>query len=226
MSSLGWCNCPGHFPLKNGRRPKTKTAKTARNAHEHGGLPTGRCSTTMPQDSSKQPLRAFRPDHVVDGAPFPRGHPSGFATEYQHLEPQFDPVLHLDLQAPAWIKPLISEYSRTHGDHPVAFPLPVSASASSTARSLDPGGGEVPFPGLAFTSSFRVLSDAGVKVLREIIARQEKYASGNDRQAKSMRGLGYVQCCVCTTFVQCQPATACTRSNKRRLFVARFSFPL
>jgi len=50
----------------------------------------------------------------------------------------------------------------------------------------------VPFNGLAFSAPFRLLSDAGVKALREVIALNEKHACAlPSRAAKALRGLGY-----------------------------------
>ena len=49
----------------------------------------------------------------------------------------------------------------------------------------------MPFPGLAFSSSFRVLSDEGLRAVRGVIARNEKFAKSNERTPKMLRGLGY-----------------------------------
>ena len=49
----------------------------------------------------------------------------------------------------------------------------------------------VPYPGLAFTSSFRILSDEGVRAMRKVIALNQKYAKSNERIPKTLRGLGY-----------------------------------
>ena len=131
------------------------------------------------------------PEHVAVGAPFPEAR---FAQFPKHPEPEpvFNPAIHLQLEDPAWLKPLISEYNIQHGcDHPVAFPVEVRPTPGGMARSLGPRGATVPFPGLAFSSSFRVLSDEGIRVVRSIIDRHEHLATSNDRQPKSLRGLGH-----------------------------------
>ena len=122
----------------------------------------------------------------------------------------FDPILHLQLEPPAYVRMLEEErYSNGNGGTEstdlVAFPLTVSHAPEGTsirrpeARALvgvdgeaAPNGATVPFNGLAFTAPFRLLSDAGVKALRQVIAANEKHAAAlPSRAAKALRGLGF-----------------------------------
>jgi len=146
--------------------------------------------------------------HVVPPASHPRASPSGFPETPEELT--FDAALHLQLEPPAYVRMLAEErYSNGNGGTEstdlVAFPLTVSHAPEGTsirrpeARALvgadgeaAPNGATVPFNGLAFTAPFRLLSDAGVKALRQVIAANEKHAAAlPSRAAKALRGLGY-----------------------------------
>jgi hypothetical protein len=111
----------------------------------------------------------------VPGLPFPSYNPPGFEEDTNEDE-IFDEEIHLDISTPKWIKPLISD---EHGECDWQFPI--------TEKSIN----EEKYPGLAFTAPFRILSEAGVKEVRKIIARNEFMVRANERRPRSMRGLGY-----------------------------------
>lgn len=59
--------------------------------------------------------------HTTQAAPFPSQRPSGFS----ELDPPglvFDPAVHLALEAPKWIKPLLTPKTTRQDDDPVKFP--------------------------------------------------------------------------------------------------------
>lgn len=82
---------------------------------------------------------------------------------------QFIPALHLQLEKPAYIKTL--------DDTRIQYPVP----PSTTQQGCN----------LAYSAPFRVLSEAGVQALRTVIASNERFAGSNNRQPKSLRGIGY-----------------------------------
>ena len=138
---------------------------------------------------------------TVDGAPFPQSHPRGYGADAamvgqdDAVEPRFDPRVHLQLEAPKWIKPLVPEGGDGREPGEIAFPVPVRPAANApgaTATSATADAHTVPFAGLAFTSSFRLLSDAGIRAMRGIIQRNEQFAKSNERLPKTLRGLGYL----------------------------------
>ena len=134
--------------------------------------------------------------HIFPPARFPPiTNPVGF--EYGLDEPKFDPLIHLHLTAPAFVKPLLTSASQSkiNGTDPdVMFPVPYGPhGGGGKACAMGPNGQRTPilFPGLAFTAPFRILSDEGVRVCRSIIAREERHAKQNERLPKTLRGLTY-----------------------------------
>jgi len=115
-------------------------------------------------------------DPNIKGLPFPSQHlPSSLSPDC--AEPvKFDPTIHLQLEAPERIKLLVSE-DPTVPDV-CAFPVAPAGGMSN--------------PGLAYTKPFRVLSDAGVRAMREIISKNEHRAFASERVPKCLRGLGYL----------------------------------
>ncbi|KAJ1420805.1 hypothetical protein B484DRAFT_399713 [Ochromonadaceae sp. CCMP2298] len=81
----------------------------------------------------------------------------------------FDPRIHLQIEPPAYIKDLNFRN----------VPFPFSAEEKKVRGNL------------AYTTSFRVLSDAGIAAARRSIAANEHLAKGNGRATKFIRGLGY-----------------------------------
>jgi len=132
--------------------------------------------------------------HISSAAPFPQNRPRGYNA---HPDSQnslvdggivFDPAKHLALEDPTWLKMLIKN-QRDDNDDFLQFPVPVNATPGGTAFTTK--NTPVAFNGLAFTSSFRILSDEGVRALREVIRHNERYAKCNERIPKTLRGLGY-----------------------------------
>ncbi|KAJ3331530.1 hypothetical protein HDU93_009624, partial [Gonapodya sp. JEL0774] len=117
--------------------------------------------------------------HVIaTPPPFPSSLPSGFSvpTHPSACDPDlFNPSTHLALGTPEYIINL--DFQK------VAYPL---------AHPVD---ADKPFPGLAFTAPFRVLSDEGVRAFRAVAERQSKYCpqikQSDERTPLSLRGLGY-----------------------------------
>ena len=152
-------------------------------------------------------LSPTTPGWIVDGAPFPSAHPAGYGesdADSEQLQPVFDPRVHLQLEPPRWIKPLIVPGGEGEGLDPgaVVFPVPVRPDAAApggkarsfqaaTAPPRTASHSDVPFPGMAYTASFRVLSDEGVRAMRAVIRCNEKFAKSNERTPKTLRGLGY-----------------------------------
>ncbi len=90
-------------------------------------------------------------------------------------EPKFDPDVHLDLKKPEFV---------------TLFPDFVKVSATEPTKKV--AGEMSPF---AYTSPFQVLSDEGVRVMREIVLRNEKSAVGPENSRglkKALRGLYYL----------------------------------
>jgi hypothetical protein len=104
---------------------------------------------------------------------------------------RFDPAVHLQLEAPAYIKTLTDR--STGSVDKVAFPVPLGTHESGGVAwpFNGHGGAPVPFDGLAFSAPFRVLSDEGVRAMREAIYNNERFAQTTDRAPKVLRGLGY-----------------------------------
>lgn len=132
------------------------------------------------------------PEHTTAHAPFPIDRPEGM----EDRDPRglvYDPRIHLQLEAPAWIKPILTKETASglKEDHPVAFPVEVRATPGGSVRSLGPGQQQQEFPGMAFTAAFRVLSDEGVRAVREVIHFNERFAKSNERSPKILRGLAY-----------------------------------
>lgn len=151
-------------------------------------------------------LSPTTPGWIVDGAPFPSAHPLGYGESDADLQPVFDPHVHLQLEPPRWIKPLIVPGKDGVGFDPgaVGFPVPVRPDAAAPGGKARPfqaakatapprvaSHSDVPFPGMAYTASFRVLSDEGVRAMRAVIRCNEKFAKANERTPKALRGLGY-----------------------------------
>merc|ERR1712151_349089 len=112
--------------------------------------------------------------HVSTLMPFPKSIPEGL-TEAPN-EPAWDPSVHLQLEAPAFLKTLTSE---AHLCNWSKFPAPSHLDDNKE------------FPGLAYSAPFRVLSDEGVRVLREIIKNNEGNTHTFERTPKLLRGLAY-----------------------------------
>lgn len=147
-----------------------------------------------PADVAKRPAAQqqleLERDYLVAGAPVPRGCPQGYP---QTSEPiQFNPAVHLQLEPPAYVKTLIDESKS--GTDKVPFPVPLRAAESGgvTPSFEQANGGFTEWPGLAYTAPFRVLSDEGVRVMRDVIAAHESYAMSNERIPMCLRGLGYL----------------------------------
>jgi len=132
---------------------------------------------------SRQPSTAAS----AEGLPFPSQHlPPSLRPD--RAEPvKFDPNIHLQLEAPEGIKMLVSEDSSV--PDVCAFPMAPRGSMGSL--------------GLAYTKPFRVLSDAGVRAMREVIYRNEHRAFTSERSPKCLRGLGYLSDFV-RDFTYCQ----------------------
>ena len=132
--------------------------------------------------------------HIAPTAPFPSERPIGFE-DYDPPGLVFNPAVHLALEAPVWIKPLLTEQSIKGEDPAVRFPIPIRASPGGVATTVPNNPNvqpkEIPFPGLAFTAPFRILSDEGVRAMRRVIHLNEKFAKSNERIPKTLRGLGY-----------------------------------
>ena len=100
-------------------------------------------------------------------------------------EPVYDPKVHLDLKMPEYVVNLKFEKF-------VPTPDLLTNGSEEELEKLR----EFLKPGLAFTSPFRVLSDEGLRVMREVIEyHKEKTPSVNmhsNRHPWYLRGLGYV----------------------------------
>lgn len=105
--------------------------------------------------------------HEVTGLPFPE---SNSIICYEDDPVVFDPAIHLQLESPAYLKTL--DFS-----HPSKATSPYPPNKN--------------FGGLAFSSPFRILSDAGLAAVREVVFRHERHAKRNERIPKCLRGLGY-----------------------------------
>ncbi|KXS15578.1 hypothetical protein M427DRAFT_56658 [Gonapodya prolifera JEL478] len=119
------------------------------------------------------------PPVIASPPPFPSSLPDGFSipSDPSAGDPcHFDASKHLALSNP--------EYIVTLDFQKVPF--------SPTHASFDPAN---PHPRLAFTAPFRVLSDEGVAVARQIMDRQAKACpqimQSDDRTPLCLRGLGY-----------------------------------
>eukprot|EP00441_Pelagodinium_beii_P040944 CAMPEP_0197628718 /NCGR_PEP_ID=MMETSP1338-20131121/6899_1 /TAXON_ID=43686 ORGANISM="Pelagodinium beii, Strain RCC1491" /NCGR_SAMPLE_ID=MMETSP1338 /ASSEMBLY_ACC=CAM_ASM_000754 /LENGTH=900 /DNA_ID=CAMNT_0043199711 /DNA_START=52 /DNA_END=2754 /DNA_ORIENTATION=- len=113
--------------------------------------------------------------HIAPVVPFPDKVPDGL--HGQHEEPEFNPAVHLQLESPAWLKVLMGR----DGNLDVSTSFPAQEHLSNGR----------PFPGLAYSAPFRILSDEGVRVFRQIIAANEQYAHSFERTPKLLRGLAY-----------------------------------
>jgi hypothetical protein len=89
--------------------------------------------------------------------------------EFTNEEIKFDPKKHLQIELPSSCKSM--EFKD--------LPFPYAESIKKE------------FPGFAYSAPFRILSDEGTKVFRSVIDANEKYAKGNERIPKCLRGLGY-----------------------------------
>jgi hypothetical protein len=112
---------------------------------------------------------------------FPKFSPEQFkVAAYQ--EPQYDPKIHLDLEMPEFIINL--NFEKFHFEN---FSIENKNDCARLNEFLQPG--------LAFTSTFRVLSEEGLRVLNEIIEYHKEntpqLSKQTNRQAWCMRGLGY-----------------------------------
>ena len=108
--------------------------------------------------------------HIVQGPQFPtqlQGAPNGAVPTPERL--LFNPAVHLQMEAPAYIKTIEDQY--------ISFPVPPATHQQGCK--------------LAYSAPFRLLSDAGVRALRTIIKENEHHATGNNRQSKAIRGMGY-----------------------------------
>lgn len=101
--------------------------------------------------------------------PFPCDFPSGFIGS-DPSEPVFDPTIHLQIEPPKYLIGLdYKEYS---------FPL------SEEDKKI--------FPGISVSAPFRILSDEGLRVVRSVYTKNKDFQLGKHRQARSIRGLGYM----------------------------------
>jgi len=115
-----------------------------------------------------------RESYIAPPIPFPEVAPDGIPGAADTAA--FNPAVHLQLQEPVWLKTLISP---DNFDCSTTFPAP---------EVLENG---TPFPGLAYSAPFRILSDEGVRVFKEIIGANEGYAHSHERTPKLLRGLAY-----------------------------------
>ena len=119
-------------------------------------------------------------------------HSAAFPSKGGYAEPEFDPAVHLELMAPVSVKPLIQD-PPVKGDPSCQFPLDVNESPSGSAGVSGSGSGgdgssKIPFSGLAYTEPMRILSDEGVRVVKAIVAENEKFAKSNERSPKVRSG--------------------------------------
>ena len=108
-----------------------------------------------------------------DPIPFPTTIPKGLndTSAWDNEEVKFDPKVHLKVELPTFVVDL--DFKQR--------PYPLKK-------------GE-PFPGLAFTEPFRLLSEEGVKQLRKIVDRHANNPAlkqSDNRTPLCIRGLGYV----------------------------------
>eukprot|EP00930_Biecheleria_cincta_P046624 TRINITY_DN32174_c0_g1_i1.p1 TRINITY_DN32174_c0_g1~~TRINITY_DN32174_c0_g1_i1.p1 ORF type:complete len:844 (+),score=131.65 TRINITY_DN32174_c0_g1_i1:147-2678(+) len=115
-----------------------------------------------------------RPKHNFGVVPFPKAVPASFPQTC--TAPPFDPKRHLQLEAPRWMRTLPAEGSLVSW---CKFPSP---------DRLDDGS---EFPGLGYSEPFRVLSDEGLAVMREVIEAHSCHATEIEGRSKSIRGLAY-----------------------------------
>lgn len=125
--------------------------------------------------------------HAFQAATFPSSAPNAITPTHEAC--RFDPDIHLQLDAPEYVKMPTVDGDSTASDR-VRFPVPFSET-SHVAHDLSTGA-PVPFAGLAYTAPFRVLSDEGVRAFRLVISDNEKYATCVPSLVpKCLRGLGY-----------------------------------
>ena len=106
---------------------------------------------------------------------------------------RFDEARHLQLEPPAFVK-MLSPLDPLQTDC-VRYPVPLSSSEEpgcmAEARAYATGE-PVQFTGLAYTAPFRVLSEEGVQIFRQIISANERFAGCVPSLVpKCIRGLGY-----------------------------------
>jgi trimethylamine monooxygenase len=112
--------------------------------------------------------------HLAVRMPFPGTIPDGFTQD--PTEPAWDPSVHLQLEAPSFLKTLTQDSRLCNWSK---FPAPAVLED------------EDEFPGLACSAPFRILSDEGVRVIREIVNNNEINSHTFERTPKLLRGLAY-----------------------------------
>jgi hypothetical protein len=127
--------------------------------------------------------------HIFAAANFPSSAPNSITPTSESV--RFDADIHLQLEPPAHIK-MLSASGKEQTDC-VQFPVPLSKSEKMGQSARAQGtGNQVPFTGLAYSAPFRVLSDEGLNVFRQVIAENEQYAGSIPALVpKCIRGLGY-----------------------------------
>ncbi|KAJ3334005.1 hypothetical protein HDU93_008275 [Gonapodya sp. JEL0774] len=120
-------------------------------------------------------MELFSRDHLATSLPpFPASQPSDLPLVPSVDPCPFDPTLHLDVVPPEYVVDL--HFKRWRLDE-----LPEDPNK---------------WPGLAFTAPFKLLSDAGVDAIREILRRSRDAAPpvsrSSDMIPESYRGLAYV----------------------------------
>jgi len=106
---------------------------------------------------------------IAQPIPFPCEIPSRFAAQ-DPAEPTFDPTIHLQIEPPEYLIGL--DYKK--------YKFPLSAEDKKV------------FPGISVSAPFRILSDEGLRALRGIYEKNKDFHLGVHRQARSIRGLGYM----------------------------------
>jgi hypothetical protein len=109
--------------------------------------------------------------HVVKGSKFPnyskQAAPNNIVPTPENIV--FNPKIHLAMESPAYIKTIEDKY--------IPFPVPLSTKQQGCK--------------LAYSAPFKLLSDEGVRAIRSVIKMNEHHACSNNRQPKSIRGIGY-----------------------------------
>jgi hypothetical protein len=115
-----------------------------------------------PPPTTREPLR-----RLEEGlSPHPTN-PIGM--QFSPDEPAFDPLVHLQIEPPAFVKSMDFEN----------VPYPYSIQVKEN------------FPGMAYSNPFRLMSPEGTRVLRSIVDLHLHRAKTNERNT-CLRGLGYL----------------------------------
>lgn len=119
----------------------------------------------------------------IEQIPWPSSNPDHFQFDNEYPEPVYNPKEHLDFSMPDYVVNLKFETFNTKG-----LSFQNDDDVAKLKLFLQPG--------LAFTSPFKLLSNEGLKVIREIIEHHKtntpRLSKHTNRQSWCMRGLGYV----------------------------------